>query len=155
MARVVSIPGSVHTVKVRNPWAVALLPFITFGIYGIVWWYRINKELKLYGEARGYDLGRNPTNSLVAIFPGFILIIPPIISYWRGTQRVMGAARVAGRPPANGWIALILYIVISPAYCGYLQSSLNSVWLAEADSAYGRGPEIIGGTTPNALPRGT
>src|ERR1700744_6061436 len=94
-------------VKIRNPWAVALLPFITFGIYHLVWWYKINKELKAFGESRGYDLGRNPTNSLLALVPGFLIIIPPLVSYWRGTKRVQGAQALVGREPVNGWLALV------------------------------------------------
>ena len=125
------IPDSDQQVKVRNPWAVALLPFVTFGIYHLVWWYRINKEMKAFGESKGYDLGRNPTNSLLALFPGFLIIIPPLVSYWRGTQRVQGTSALANREPVNGWIALVLYIFISPAMFAYLQVSLNHVWEQE------------------------
>jgi hypothetical protein len=131
------IPDSDQKVKVRNPWAVALLPIITLGIYHIVWWYRINKELKAFGESRGYDLGRNPMNSLLAVFPGFLIIVPPLVSYWRGTQRVQGASRLAGREPVNGWIALVLYVFISPAMFAYLQVSLNHVWEQELEPAPG------------------
>ena len=131
MAYELDIPDSDQKVKVRNPWAVALLPFITFGIYHLVWWFRINKEMKAFGEARGYDLGRNPTNSLLALFPGFLIIIPPLVSYWRGTQRVQGTSALANREPVNGWIALVLYIFISPAMFAYLQVSLNHVWEQE------------------------
>ena len=123
-------------VKVRNPWAVALLPFVTFGIYHLVWWYRINRELRDFGRARGRDLGQNPTASVLALFPGGLLIVPALVSYWRGTKRVQEAARVAGREPqVSGWIALILYIVLAPAYWAYLQVALNDDWRTEASQA--------------------
>jgi hypothetical protein len=123
-------------VKVRNPWTVALLPFVTFGIYHLVWWYRINRELRDFGRARGRDLGQNPTASVLALFPGGLLIVPALVSYWRGTKRVQEAARVAGREPqVNGWIALILYIVLAPAYWAYLQAALNDDWRTEASQA--------------------
>jgi fatty acid desaturase len=123
-------------VKVRNPWAVALLPFVTFGIYHLVWWYRINRELRDFGRARGRDLGQNPTASVLALFPGGLLIVPALVSYWRGTKRVQEAARVAGREPqVNGWIALILYIVLAPAYWAYVQVALNDDWRTEASQA--------------------
>jgi hypothetical protein len=125
------IPNSDQKAKVRNPWAVALLPFITLGIYHLVWWFRVNKEMKAFGESRGYDLGRNPTNSLLALFPGAFIIIPPLVSYWRGTQRVQGTSALVGREPVNGWLALVLYIFISPAMFAYLQVSLNHVWEQE------------------------
>jgi hypothetical protein len=137
LAYEMNIPDSDQRVKVRNPWAVALLPFITLGIYHIVWWYRINKEMKAFGESRGYDLGRNPTNSLLAVFPGFLIIVPPLVSYWRGTERVQGAAALADREPVNGWIALVLYLFISPAMFAYLQVSLNHVWEQELNPAPG------------------
>ena len=123
-------------VKVRNPWAVALLPFVTFGIYHLVWWYRINRELRDFGRARGRDLGQNPTASVLALFPGGLLIVPALVSYWRGTKRVQEAARVAGREPqVNSWIALILYILLAPAYWAYLQVALNDDWRTEASQA--------------------
>ena len=119
-------------VKVRNPWAVALLPFITIGIYHLVWWYRINREMRDLGHERGVDLGQSPTNSLLALFPGAIIIVPALVTYWRGTKRVQEAARIAGKEPqVNGWIALILYIILAPAYWAYLQVALNDDWRAE------------------------
>jgi hypothetical protein len=90
-----------------------------------------------YGRARGHDLGRNPTNSLLALFPGSLIVVPALVSYWRGTNRVQASARVGGREPVNGWIALILFLLISPAYWAYLQVSINQVWLAEAAGLVG------------------
>ena len=135
MAEEKTIRGTQSEVKVRNLWAVALLPFITLGIYNLVWWYRINRELRDYGAAKGVDLGQNPTNSLLAFFPGGLIIVPALVSLWRGTKRVQDAAGVAGREPLNGWIALILYILLAPALWAYIQSSLNAIWEAEADPA--------------------
>lgn len=138
MAYEMKIRGTEQEVKVRNPWAVALLPFVTFGIYHLVWWYKINKELKAYGEAKGYDLGQNPTNSVLALVPGFLIIVPPLVSYWRGTQRVQAASKIAGRESVSGWIALILYLLLSPAMFAYLQVSLNNVWEQDAEPLPGQ-----------------
>jgi len=69
MAYEMKIRGTEDEVKIRSPWAAALLPIITLGIYHLVWWYRINRELRDYGKAKGYDLGQNPTNSVLALFP--------------------------------------------------------------------------------------
>ncbi len=135
MAQELLIGRSGYRVKLRSPWAVALLPFITLGIYHLVWWYRINREMRDLGDDRGVDLGRNPTNSLLALFPGGLIIVPALVSYWRGTRRVIAAGGVAGTEPANGWIALILYIVLFPAFAAYLQVSLNQVWRNVSDRA--------------------
>lgn len=127
-------------VKIRSPWAAALLPFVTFGIYHLVWWYRINHELRDYGRAKGYDLGQHPMRSLLALFPGGLIIVPALVSYWRGTKRVQGAARVAGKDPLNGWLALILLLVVSPGYNAFVQVSLNALWRAEAVALPGQKP---------------
>lgn len=137
MAYEMQIRQSQDRVKIRSPWAVALLPIVTLGIYHLVWWYRINRELRDYGQARGYDLGQNPTNSVLALFPGGLIIVPALITYWRGTKRAMGASRLAGQEPVNGWIAIILYLLLAPALWAYIQVSLNKVWLAEADTVEG------------------
>jgi hypothetical protein len=137
MAYEMKLRGADAEVKVRNPWAAALLPIVTLGIYHLVWWYRINRELRDYGRARGYDLGQSPTSSLLALFPGGLIVVPALVSYWRGTKRVMGAARVAGVEPVNGWLSIVLYLLLSPALFGYLQSSLNSVWETEAEPLAG------------------
>lgn len=76
MAYEMQIRQSQDRAKIRSPWAAALLPLITFGIYHLVWWYRINREMRDYGKAKGYDLGQNPTNSVLALFPGGLIIVP-------------------------------------------------------------------------------
>lgn len=140
MAYEMQIRGTQHEVKIRNPWAVALLPIITLGIYHLVWWYKVNNELRGYGEAKGYDLGKSPINSLLALFPGGIIIVPALITYWRGTKRIMGAARLAGKEPVNGWLSIILYLLLAPAFWAYLQVSLNHVWEQEAEALPGHQP---------------
>jgi hypothetical protein len=150
MAYEMKIRGTEHEVKVRSPWAVALLPIITLGIYHLVWWYKINKELKAYGEAKGYDLGQNPTNSLLALFPGGLIIIPALITYWNGTKRVQGASKVAGREPVNGWIALLLYLLLSPGMWAYLQVSLNHIWEQEAEALPGQEAPPVSDPMPPA-----
>jgi len=140
MAHELQIRGGQEQVKIRSPWAVALLPVVTLGIYHLVWWYRINRELRDYGRIKGYDLGQNPTNSLLALFPGGIIIVPALISYWRGTKRVQGAARLGGKEPPSGWIALVLYVVFSLGLWAYLQVALNDLWRSEADLLPGQSP---------------
>jgi len=152
MAYEMKIRGTEHEVKVRNPWAVALLPIVTLGIYHLVWWYKINKELKAYGEAKGFDLGQNPTNSVLALFPGGIIVIPALVTYWRGTKRVMGAAKVTGQEPVSGWISIILYLLLAPAFWAYLQVSLNHVWEQEAEPLPGQeAPPASGDEMPPRL----
>jgi len=114
--------------KLRNPFGVFGLGLITLGIYLIFWWYYVNREMRDYGKATGYDLGENPTNSALALFPGGLIVVPALISLWRGTKRVQATQRVAEEEPLNGWIALVIYLVIGFVFAPYLQSELNKVW---------------------------
>jgi hypothetical protein len=154
MAYEMQLRDNQDRVKIRSPWAAALLPFITFGIYHLVWWYKINRELRDYGKAKGYDLGQNPTNSALALFPGGIIIVPALITYWRGTKRVMGASKLAGQEPLNGWIAILLYLFIAPGLWAYIQVELNKVWQAEADPLEGQpAPPAPSDQMPPPLPQ--
>jgi hypothetical protein len=149
VAQELQIRNSEERVKLRSPWAAALLPFITLGIYHLVWWYRINRELRDFGRSKGYDLGQSPTNSVLALFPGGLIIVPALITYWRGAQRVQGAAQITGREPISGWIAIVLYLVIAPALWAYMQMSLNDVWRSEASALPGQSlPPAVGVQMP-------
>ncbi len=153
MAYELQIRDSEDRVKLRSPWAAALLPIVTLGIYHLVWWYRVNRELRDFGRARGYDLGQNPVNSLLAVFPGGLIIVPALVSYWRGTRRMQAAARVAGQEPMNGWIALILFLVVSLGLWAYMQNALNGIWRAEAQALPGQpAPPEVGAGMPPRLP---
>jgi hypothetical protein len=133
MAEEVPIAGTNEIAKKRNPLGVFGLTLITLGIYHFVWWYKVNKEMVELGRARGTgELGDSPGTSLLALVPGFIIIVPPLVSYYKGVQRMQAAARITGAEPANGWIALIIFLVIGFVFAPYLQSCLNKVWDAQA-----------------------
>jgi hypothetical protein len=136
MAQEVQIPGAGTTAKIRSPWAPALLPIITLAIYLFCWWYFINRELKDFGKAKGSsELGDSPGKSVLAITLGALIIVPAIISTINTFKRVQKAQTLAGVEPLNGWIGLILYVVISPAFYGYMQSGLNNLWRTVAQEA--------------------
>jgi len=42
------------TVKVRNPFLVFVWSLLTLGIYYLVWYYKINRELRDLGRATGH-----------------------------------------------------------------------------------------------------
>ncbi len=136
MAQELQIPGAGSTAKIRSPFAPALLPFITLLIYLFCWWYFINRELRDLGKAKGSnELGDSPTKSVLAITLGALIIVPAIWSHVTTFQRVQAAQRLVGIEPLNGWIGLILYIVISPAFYAYMQSGLNNVWRTVAQES--------------------
>jgi hypothetical protein len=133
MAVVVPIQGTESTAKIRSVVWVIVLELVTLGIYGFFWWYFIHRELRDYGRAKNTtELGTSPGTSLLAITLGLLIIVPAIISIFRGFKRVQAAQRLNGIEPINGWIGLILFLVFYPALMGYMQSGLNSVWQAQA-----------------------
>lgn len=134
MAREVQIVGAGSSAKIRSLFAPALLPFPTLGIYLFFWWYFVNRELRDYGRAKGTDeFGTSPATSVLAITLGALIVVPAILSLINTFKRVQKAQRLAGVEALNGWIGLVLYLVISPAFFAYLQSGLNNVWQAQAN----------------------
>ena len=147
MAETVQIAGAGSTAKIRHPVAVALLPLITLGIYLLYWWYAINRELADLGRAKATPaLGDSPLKSLLALFPGAFLVVPAIWTTVTTFKRVQQAESMSGESPINGWLGLVLYIVISPALYAYMQSGLNKVWRSGAGGA----PAGVGETAPAA-----
>ena len=146
MAEELQITGTDATAKVRNPLGVAVLTLITLGIYYFVWYYKVNREMCDLGRAKGTDeLGDSPGTSLLAVTLGALIIVPAVISIYHTFQRTQTAARLTGVEPLNGWIALLLYLVIGIAFPAYLQSGLNKVWEAQ-----GSGGAIAAGQQPAA-----
>jgi Domain of unknown function (DUF4234) len=122
-------PGS--TAKIRGPITVAVLSIVTLGIYLVCWWYFVNREMADYGRARGTtELGDNPTKSLLALFPGALIVVPALWTTVTTFQRIQAAQRLNGQTPVNGWLGFVLVVVFSPAFYGYMQSGLNSAWRA-------------------------
>lgn len=120
-------------VKIRHPWGAWALSLITVGIYGLVWWFKINRELRDYSAAKGQAFGNDPTLSLLALFPGGVIIVPAIWTYWTTTGRVADAQGLSGTrgERANGWLTLLLAIFVFSTHIVYLQYALNSAWRAE------------------------
>ena len=136
MADTVQLGGSQSTAKIRHPVFVAILAFITLFIYLLYWWYSINREMADYGRARGtQDLGTNPLLSTLALIPGALIIVPAVWTTVTTFKRVQATQRAAGVEPINGWLGLVLYVVISPALYAYMQSGLNKAWRAQGGAA--------------------
>ena len=130
MAEEVQITGTSDTAKIRNPLGVVGLSLITLGIYYLVWYFKVNNELSNLGESRGTEeLGTAPTKSLLAMVPGFLLIVPPFVSLYRTCERINRGQKLTGEgvglsPP----LAFVLSVLIGPVGLFLMQSSLNHVW---------------------------
>jgi len=142
MAEIVTIEG--QEFKKRSPWGAWGLGLITIGIYGIVWYYKINDEARRYLR----DDTIKPVLSVLAIIPGVILLVPPFVSYFRTGARIVRMEENAGIQktvePVLGLIAALVYSL----HIVYYQSHLNTIW-----ERYQAGtPAMPSASTPPAVP---
>src|SRR6266511_1673923 len=147
----VPIRGGDAQVKLRNPVNTALLSLIPF--YALFWWYYINKEMVDLGRARNTDtLGDSPGTSVLALFPGGIIIVPALISYWNTNGRILnaqGLASVPGGEQINQAVSFILLIVFAPIGIWWMQNELNKVWARETE---GGAALLQEGAAPGSVP---
>jgi hypothetical protein len=123
MAQLVVIGN--QTYKKRNIFAVWIgLPFITLGIYSYVWIYKVNDEARRFLA----DDSIRPALSVLAFFPGSLLIIPPLVSIYRTGKRIARMEAAAGSPNrAEPVVGLVLAFVLG-LYSLYYQDHLNGLW---------------------------
>jgi drug/metabolite transporter (DMT)-like permease len=113
--------------KRRNPWGVLGLSIITFGVYYVVWWYKINNEMNNLG------VQCNPTSSVLAITIGAFVVVPPFISIYATADRIKQAQeRTNASERMVPVLGLLLFIVVSTFAAVYYQSQLNKAWDALA-----------------------
>lgn len=121
-------------VKIRNPFGVFALAIVTFGIYYLVWYYKVNRELR---DAAGIDV--SPIVALLAITIGWVIIVPPFVSWYRTFQRIQQAqqqARVTSEAnPILGFILYVIALYFLPFELLYAQDELNKLWRARTASA--------------------
>jgi EamA domain-containing membrane protein RarD len=97
-------------VKQRNPIAVALLPFITFGIYGIYWQVATKEELNQKG----------------ANIPTAWLIIVPLVNIWWLWKYSEGVEHVTNGK-MSAVIAFILLFLLSSIGAAVIQDTYNKL----------------------------
>ena len=121
MAVVHTVNG--YEVKERNPFGVWGLSLITLGIYYLVWYYKVNKEMR-----RSYDLDVDPAMSVVAITLGSFLLLPPFISTYKTGRRVERSQFKGGvKDRISPIISFLLYFLFG-VHIIYIQSNLNKLW---------------------------
>lgn len=99
------------------------LPLITLGIYHLVWYYKIHRELQEFNPRESLKPGGSV---LVMIFLGWTFIAP-IVSYLNTGKAIARAQRAAGLPEtcsagASAWLMLVFGLNI-----WYMQRQLNLV----------------------------
>jgi hypothetical protein len=139
MAAMVQITDRGRTAKVRNPWAVLLFTVITLGIYYLVWYYKINREMSDWGEQNHMDIGMSPGMSVLAVTLGGILIIPPFVSIWGTGKRMQLTQRAANVHGGSGLLWFVMHIIpiVSLFAPVYLQYQLNQAWETQPAAVFG------------------
>jgi|GEM_PF-1469650 len=128
--------------KHRNPVVPILLSLITFGIYGLVWLFKLYKEASLYANNRN---GASVTSGGAAV--GFLFIpvfnIVWSIMLWFKTPGLVTKMRQADGVPADqrGKTASLGFLMLIPVLGGILwiiltQNAMNSFW-KEAKARHG------------------
>ena len=117
-------PLSGLAMKRRGPVAVWLgLPIITLGIYQLVWYYKIHKELNEHD--RRQDL--SPAGSMLVLLFLSWTLIAPLVSFHNTGKAIADAQRAAGlpvtcSPAASTWLAFVFGLNV-----WYMQRELNRV----------------------------
>ncbi|MDT0443672.1 DUF4234 domain-containing protein [Streptomyces johnsoniae] len=115
--------GFGYAMPLRGPGVTWLLGLITCGIYALVWWYKIQKELNQFDQR----IEVSPGMSVLAFLPGGYLLIPPFVSVANTAGRISAAQRAAGLPPTcSGGLGILLYILLG-THMIYFQSEINKI----------------------------
>lgn len=143
MAETVTIQGQSYLK--RNPLGVLGLTLITLGIYGLYWYYKVNEEILRYTK----DDTISPARSLLAVFPGGLIIVPPFIAYYNTANHIVRMQEQRGLPSQiSPALVVILGILIFIGMAAYMQEHLNRVW----DAAAGADAVASGGAPPPPPP---
>ncbi|MDI2125171.1 DUF4234 domain-containing protein [Yinghuangia seranimata] len=111
--------------KTRSPWGVWGLIFITLGIYHLVWYYKINREIRDFARVEV-----TPGVAVLAVSLGGYLIVPPFVSLANTAGRVRQTQSVAGRNQDCSSGLVILLAILIGLHMPYIQRRLNEVWAA-------------------------
>jgi Domain of unknown function (DUF4234) len=129
----VTIQG--QTYPKRSPLVVLGLVLITIGIYGFYWYYKVNEEIKRYTG----DQTISPSRSLLAVIPGFLLIVPPFIAYYNTANHIvrMQEHRGIGSQISPALVVVLRLFLASLGAAPYMQEHLNRVWESAAAGSTG------------------
>ena len=108
----------------RSAGNVFLLGIITLGIYTLVWFYRINKEMKLHT-----DWEDDPGKAILALF----IPIANLVSFYRTAKRVRRMQELCGDSgellnPGSTFACLFIPLIGGIIYISNVQGALNRHW---------------------------
>jgi hypothetical protein len=115
-------PGQLYVGKVRPTGLSILLFFVTFGIYGYVWWFLVHDEMKHSGQGIG---------GLVAIILAFI--ISPVAAFFTSDEVGKLYERSGRQAPVSAitglWYFPGMFLVFLPiVWFVKTNGALNDYW---------------------------
>jgi hypothetical protein len=119
--------------KLREPVGAWLLSIATLGIYHLVWYYRIHRELARFDPRRPAPVA-GPM--LVVLLLGWT-VVAPLVSYFRTGARVGESQRAAGLPVTCRGVVGMLLMPLFGLGALYLQVELNKVVNSYGDAPAG------------------
>jgi ACR3 family arsenite efflux pump ArsB len=126
MAETLTIDGKQYLK--RNPLGVLGLSIITIGIYFVVWFYKINKEIQRHEN----DQTMSPMRSLMAMIFGWLIIVPPFLAMYNTSKHVQKMEeRLGVQSTIEPILPIVIMLVFSPLTGAYIQDHLNRAWEAE------------------------
>ncbi len=120
-------------IKIRRAWTLPIFGLLTLGIYLVVWYHRINRELRDLGALSGQPgraLDVRPGRSTLAVTLGALVIVPPFVSVQRTLRRVQKAEQITDTPEPHLWASRtwVLFALVIPFWTAYVQAHLNRIW---------------------------
>lgn len=129
--------------KQRNPLAVALLSFITLGIYFIYWYYKVNEEIRAYDPRIEVEPGISAIaialNYLFATVVAFVIGL--VSAFNTGVRARVMFSDYNSSAMISPLLAALLYAfgglgfpMLALFYPAYVQSQLNYFWREQAQA---------------------
>ena len=117
--------------KTRNAGVVIFLGIITLGIYIIVWYYKINKEIK------EHDPGQKFSPGWATI--GYLIPIMNFVSVYNTANRIKRMQKADdSQDLISPGIALVWAILFFIGYIIVVQGTLNNHWYGHTKASGGK-----------------
>jgi hypothetical protein len=118
-------PGQVFVGKVRSTGLSMLLFVVTFGIYGLVWWYLVHEDMKKHSG--------NGIGGLVALI--LALFVSPAAAFFTSDEVGKLYERAGQRAPVSAltglWYFPGIFLVVLPiVWFVKTNGALNDYWRA-------------------------
>lgn len=115
----------------RNGVAIMLLNLMTLGIFGAIWWYQVNRELRDYSQAVTRPFRNSPAGALILFLLWPLAWWPILLTTYITARRIRTVQEWVEAPkrvsPLVATLLALVPLLVPQAL--YLQNALNDAWL--------------------------